>query len=813
MQILRKFMKTFLLRNKNIGLLLIVGIFFVAIVPIFAQPKAEKTQPKQIKKFGDEYSILDEKQFIKAIDAEDITVGISLAEKLRNRGLRFLESGDTMSAKLYFEEALRKLDQLASIPGIEKNTQYIELVYVIIDDYENYIGSIENLDDNTPIYIVRQKILQEIDKTPLPKTQVKTIDLTKPKPEKQFPPQWTNITVTTIPLDTNEAVQKSISFLTNDKGRKFFTKWLERSTKWFPLMRRIAAEENMPEEIIFLSMIESGLNPTVVSRAKAVGLWQFIRETGELYGLNASSSIWIDERRDPEKSTRAAMKHLRDLYAKFNNWHLALAAYNCGAKCVERAIAKSDVENPTFWDIRNFLPRETRNYVPLYIATTKIALNPEDYDFNLNELNFHPEYIYETYTINEPVALSALAKCCEVTEEELRQLNPELVKNCTPPDLKEYTIKIPKGKRQKFIINYASLTSEEKQPWVTHTVGKKETVTSIAELYGVSKKEIMDANGIESANEKLKQGRIIKIPINKSDYIANDSTKVDSIITYNPENFTIIPHEVKKGETLYSIALRYGMKLSELCALNGIELNNENISEGAKIKVAINKSNITIKETVKQNTTPEQNQVRKIDENKPKEQEKSQTKKIIIKHKVKKGETLAQIADEYGITIDKIKKDNKLKNGKLKSNQILKIETSTNWKNSNNKNTITSKQTKKEKKLTHKVKKGETLAEISKKYNISEKQIKEWNKDKIKGNKILSGSTIKLYGSTDNSSGSDKNTKEKTRKAKTKTYKVKRGESLADISRKFGISITELKKKNKNISDKNLKAGQIIKIQ
>lgn len=818
MQILRKFMINILIRNKIIGLLLIGGVFFIAIAPIFAQSKAEKTAPKQIKKFGDEYSILDEKQFIKAIDAEDIAVGISLAEKLRNRGLRFLESGDTMSAKLYFEEALRKLDQLASIPGIEKNSQYIELVYVIIDDYENYIGSIENLDDNTPIYIVRQKILQEIDKTPLPKTQVKTIDLTKPKPEKQLPPQWTKITVTTIPLDTNEAVQKSISFLTTDKGRKFFTKWLERSTKWFPMMKRIAAEENVPEEIIFLSMIESGLNPTVVSRAKAVGLWQFIRETGELYGLNANSSIWIDERRDPEKSTRAAMKHLRDLYAKFNNWHFALAAYNCGAKCVERAIAKCNVENPTFWDIRNFLPRETRNYVPLYIATTKIALNPEDYDFNLEELNFHPEYAYETYTINEPVALSALAKCSEVNEEELRQLNPELVKNCTPPDLKEYTIKIPKGKRQKFIVNYASLTPEEKQPWVTHSVGKKETVASIAQLYGVSKKEIMDANGIESANEKLKQGRVIKIPINKSDYVANDSSIADSIRIYNPENYTIIAHEVKKGETLYSIALRYGMKLSELCALNGIEINNENISPGTKLKVPINKSDIAKNEPVKQNVSPEQNQVQKKAEAEPKEQEKKVTKNIIVKHKVKKGETLAKIADEYGVTTDKIKKDNKLKNGNLKRGQILKIETSANWKKSNYTQTTTAKeQTKKEKKLTHKVKKGETLAEISKKYNISEKQIKDWNKEIIKGNKVLSGSVLKLYGSSDNSSVSSKTTTKtstkNTKNTKTKTYKVKRGESLADISRKFGISISELKKKNKKINDKNLKAGQVIKIQ
>jgi membrane-bound lytic murein transglycosylase D len=798
-------------------------ILIISFAPLLSQQKADKSTPKQTKKFGDEYTILDEKQFIKAVDSEDISVGIALAEKLRDRGLKFLESGDTMSAKLYFEEALRKLDQLASIPGIEKNSQYIELVYVIIDDYESYIGSIEILDDNTPIYIVRQKILQEIDKTPVPKTQVKKIDLTKPKPEKEMPTQWTAISATTIPLDTTEAVQRSINFLTNDKGRKFFTKWLERSTKWFPMMKKIASEENIPEEIIFLSMIESGLNPTVVSRAKAVGLWQFIRTTGEMYGLNKDASIWIDERRNPEKATRAAMRHLHDLYSQFKNWHFALAAYNCGAKCVERAISKSEVENPTFWDISQFLPRETRNYVPLYIATTIIALNPEAYNFDLDELNFHPEYIYDTYTINEPVALSTLAKCCEITEEDLKQLNPELIKNCTPPDLKEYTLKIPKGNRQKFIINYASLTPEEKQPWVNHTVGKKETIASIAQLYGVSKKEIMDANALESANEKLKQGKIIKIPINKVDYQDNDSASDDKTKSYDTENYTYSMHEVKKGETLYSIALRYGMNLGDLCKLNGIELNNENIEEGTKLKVAIAKSDIAnITPFRQQDVKPAETNSPKI-ETKPKDPEpQPQTK--IIKHTVKKGETLAEIADDYNTTQDKIKKDNRLKSGKVKSGQILKIET-TNYDNSKISSTKSTTKTDKsikkpEKKKTHKVKKGETLTEIAKKYNVSEKQLKDWNKNTIKGNKVLSGTTLKLYtteSSSNNNTKAKKSDNTKTKKsekaAKAKVYKVKRGDSLADISRKFGVSISTLKKKNKNLSEKNLKAGQVIKIQ
>lgn len=807
--------------GKIMKLLILAIILFLPINLGLTEDLYSKSNDKKLKKeitiFPDEYSDLDDIPTLKSTKDENILKTLERARQRYLQALILIEKGDTTGAAKYFEIAINILNPLVSYPGIDKNDDFTDLAQSIIEDYESFVQSIDNLDENSSLFIIRDKLFEKIES---PKTTTTTI---QPPIEikKQVQPEVKKDSIDfansfTIPLIDNEFVQKNISFLTQDKvGKRFIKNNHERSTKWFPMFKRIAKEEDVPEEIIYLAMIESALNPNAVSRAKAVGLWQFIRSTGEMYGLNANSSVWVDERRDPEKSTRAAMRHLRDLYNELGDWHLALAAYNCGINGVKRAIAKSKFENPSFWEIRDFLPKETRNYVPFYIATAKVSMKPEEYGISTKEFNYLDEYKYDTYTLNEPISLKALAKCSGTTLEHLQNLNPELLTTTTPPDLSSYTIKIPQGTKELFIANLATLTPEEKKPWITHKVAKKETIGSIARYYGVPEKVILSANNLTNERTKLKSGTTLLIPIDAREFeetlaVDNQAESEQQIATtkgtdshsnsskeINSPKEEYIIHNVNHGENLYTIAQKYGIRLADLRIMNNIPYDKEEIEPGTALKIAKNVS--TIAETSKSPV------IKKL--NSP----------IVIRHNVRNGETLAQIADDYNVSIESIKKLNNLKDNKI-IGKTLKIVTNPS-QNQNKKllsdnDQTTSKRKSLEsgkRKVSYKVKRGDNLSSIAAKYGVTESQLRNWNSNKINGSKVLSGTTLTIY--QENISKGSSAPATKGVKKVPKYYTVKRGDTISEIANRFGVSIKTIKQKNKNLTDKNLKAGQKIRLQ
>jgi membrane-bound lytic murein transglycosylase D len=254
-----------------------------------------------------------------------------------------------------------------------------------------------------------------------------------------------SITTYNIPVVIDPTVEKHISFF-NTSIRSRFEQWLFRLSRYRPLIENIFSEFDLPSDLVNLSLVESGFNPYAYSRAKATGPWQFMKATGKLYGLRIDH--YVDERRDPIKSTVAAARYLRDLYDLFGTWPLAMAAYNAGEGKVMRALQRAQAE--TFWDISKtrLIRRETKQYVPRIMAATVIARNPDRYGFSQDPVPVHQ---FEEVVVTRPLHFRAIANVTGVPYEELRLLNPELRRDATPPDDSPYHLKVPVGTGDKVV--------------------------------------------------------------------------------------------------------------------------------------------------------------------------------------------------------------------------------------------------------------------------------------------------------------------------------------------------------------------------
>lgn len=303
-----------------------------------------------------------------------------------------------------------------------------------------------------------------------------------------------------------KAIEKNIS-LFRDRIRERFTIWLERSAKYMEIMKEILREKELPEELVFLPIIESGFNMDAYSRARAVGPWQFIASTAKRYGLVID--WWRDERKDPIKSTKAAADYLKDLYRMFGSWNLALAAYNAGEGRISKALKRSDADN--YWALLSTkqIKKETKEYVPRYIAATMIANTPEDYGF-IN-LDYHEPLEYEEVTINSPLDIEVIAKCAETTVKEIKELNPELRRWSTPPNIPQYTIRIPSGSKEIFQKNITEIPKEDHFTVAVYTAKKGDTIRKIARKTGVPLNAILAMNSLNGI-ERISTGDKIKIP-------------------------------------------------------------------------------------------------------------------------------------------------------------------------------------------------------------------------------------------------------------------------------------------------------------
>ncbi len=386
-----------------------------------------------------------------------------------------------------------------------------------------------------------------------------------------------------IPLTMNSKVEYFIN-LFQDNGRGWFAKWLSRSERYIPMMKNVLRENGLPEDLVYMAMIESGFSSHAQSHANAVGPWQFIAGTGKRYSLRIDK--WIDERRDPLKSTVAAALYLKDLYSIFNkDWYLAAAGYNAGENKILRAIGMYNSSD--FWQLTegSYLKRETKDYVPKLLAAAIIAKEPVKYGFA--DVAYLPPIEFDAVTIPSRTDLDLVARLLNIPVGILKELNPELRQGCTPPDYPDYQLKLPKGTGTQFLDLFDQVPEGERYAervtYRRHTVRRGDTLEGVARRYGSNPEEIMTLNRLDG--RRLVRGRTLRVPLRRAGASPHMATTGAVTAGKASSKNTVRYYTIKRGDTLTSIAKRFKIPSRTLAVWNNIRRQNA-LQPGTKLIVA-----------------------------------------------------------------------------------------------------------------------------------------------------------------------------------------------------------------------------------
>jgi len=470
-----------------------------------------------------------------------------------------------------------------------------------------------------------------------------------------------------FPVTMNEQVEYYLDLFQN-RQRKNFTRWLARSSRYLPMIKKELAEAGLPMDLAYLPMIESGFNPIITSRASAVGTWQFMRATGLNYGLTVNE--YVDERRDPIKSTKAAVAYLANLYKKFDSWHLAVAAYNAGEGRISRAMKQSDSDD--FWEIAQsqYIHSETKLYVPQLIAAIMIAKEPEKYGFN--DIDYDLPIEFETIEVPRRTSLEAVALACESSVDELTDLNRHLCRAVTPPQESNYPLRVPKGKKELVAENLPRVKTVVSTEYRTHRVEKGETLTKISRKYNLSKTTLLKANNLQK--ERLTRGQHLRIPYQTTSYKLLSKTELakyrDTSPTSTEGSGKPIRHTVRTGETIGSIAKRYDVQVDMIAAWNKLK-DPSRIKVGQKLRIHAQQalsapSQAEFSPTKAEKTITAQNK-KTVKANGTSGKKETQTF-----YMVKAGDTLWSIAQKYQLSPQDIRNWNKLASDNIQpGNRLL----------------------------------------------------------------------------------------------------------------------------------------------
>jgi membrane-bound lytic murein transglycosylase D len=450
-----------------------------------------------------------------------------------------------------------------------------------------------------------------------------------------------------LPLMMTDQVAGYISYFSN-RGRGSFEHAFARSGRYHDMMVSILKEEGVPQDLIYLAQAESGFQPLAVSRAGARGIWQFMGSRGRGYGLQRS--LWVDDRQDPEKSTRAAAHHLKDLYKQFGDWYLAMAAYNSGPGTVQAAVRRTGYAD--FWELyrRNVLPKETRNYVPIILAVTIMTKNLSHYGFD--DVSMDEPTAFDTVTVNYPVDLRLVADCVDATPAQLQQLNPSLLRLSTPKEGR-FELHLPVGTKEQYQTAIAAIPAGMRLWWRYPTVHSNDTLASLARNYHTTAKSIVEANHLDGV--ELQADTKVIIPVAPGKHPLSDTATYARRITR---------YKVRKGDTVQTVAENFGVPALMVRRWNGLRGDSLRGRTVLALHLPVTPSSESASTTTPKparhsKTAPTAStKVSARKAAKSEEEADSSPQPSVLHHTVKSGETLYSIATTYKTTVDALKRNN-----------------------------------------------------------------------------------------------------------------------------------------------------------
>ncbi len=584
--------------------------------------------------------------------------------------------GDQARYAVLLDDLVADAHQAAARPGLLMDPRFREVYSSVLTEYERFYE--RPALDRGDVYALRSAGVDAVERG---------FDQGAPLLDHVTLPDLGSF-ATTIPMDVNPSVERYLQFLLNRPSH--VQRLRSRADTYFPMVERVLAEEGVPDELKYLAMVESALVPVAQSHAGAAGMWQFIRATGRAYGLRAESEI--DDRLDPEEATRAAARHLRDLYDRFGDWQLALAGYNCNPAVIARGVRRFEDrtgQTATFWDIDHVIPRETRAYVPMFIATALILSNPEAYDFPAHEPG--AAYSFDRIPVAGGTRISEVARAIDVDEAVLRALNPSLKRGRVPDVRVPHMLRIPVG----YYAEHAAALDRLAPP---------------------------EAGGQRFAAQTVQFGpRAVRplAPQDHADALVAVAARRDLRRSLQPNR----PVEREDPTVRYAAAAPAEVALAERAA--------ERVRQPAAAPAEprfVARTEPTPEppaEPVATAAEPEVAEAKPVAEPEPAAD--APPIRVVSApaqptvHRVQRGEYLISIARQYGLTLDQLKAMNGLTSDTVRPGQRLRVSGDVPAAR------VASRPAAPSRPSTHTVRRGENLTGIARRYNVSIRELREWN--------------------------------------------------------------------------------------